>query len=155
MKHPVLAWCAMGLAIAALASPASAATRNHDAWRNPSGSVQVQAHPCGEAICGTVIWASAKARADVANAGSGELVGAQLFKDFVQDGEDRVRGEVFVPDIRRTFSGTVTLVNPDTARARGCLVGRVGCRSQDWTRIPRDQLAPEARAAAERLAPRP
>jgi uncharacterized protein (DUF2147 family) len=28
-----------------------------------------------------------------------------------------------------------TIVNPDTLKGSGCLIGRVGCRSQIWTRI--------------------
>jgi uncharacterized protein (DUF2147 family) len=45
------------------------------------------------------------------------------------------RGRVFVPDIGRTFTGRVTVLDSNRLEANGCLVGRIGCRSQIWTRV--------------------
>jgi len=41
---------------------------------------------------------------------------------------------VFVPDIKKTFSGTVT-IEGDRMIGRGCLLLGVGCKSQTWSRI--------------------
>lgn len=116
--------------LAAQAQPQSFGT-----WTNPSRSVQVRAHPCGRAMCGSVVWANAKAQADARRGGTDKLIGAELFKDFVQESSAVWRGRVYVPDIDKTFSGTITVVDPRTLRASGCLIGRIGCKSQVWTRV--------------------
>lgn len=131
---------ALTMMLFALAEPAQAqgSARGQDnfgIWTNPQKSVRVRAHRCGEAMCGTVIQASEKAQADARKGGMDNLVGAELFSGFVVEKVNVWRGKVFVPDIRRTFSGTITRVNDDTLRAQGCLIGRIGCRSQVWTRI--------------------
>jgi uncharacterized protein (DUF2147 family) len=105
-------------------------------WANPSNSVHIRSHPCGEqAMCGTVIWANDKAKADAARGGTKTLVGTQLFRNFRLIRPGVWKGKVFVPDINKTFSGTVTLVGTDKLVGKGCLALGVGCKSQTWTRI--------------------
>ena len=123
------------LALTPAASAADQAPKSLGVWTNPQRSVQVRPHPCGKAICATVVWANEKAQADARKGGTDKLVGAQLFSGFVPETETVWRGKVFVPDVRKTFSGTVTLVNPRTIEAKGCLLGRIGCKSQIWTRV--------------------
>lgn len=86
-------------------------------------------------MCGIVVWANEKAKADARKGGVDPLIGARLFRDFSQTRPDTWRGKVFVPDIGKTFSGTITIVDADTIRADGCLIGRIGCRSQSWSRV--------------------
>lgn len=112
-----------------------AADESFGIWRNPKNSVHIRAHPCGTGMCGTVVWANAKAQADARKGGTKKLIGAQLFRDFRQE-QGVWRGKVFVPDIGKTFTGTVTMVDATTAEGKGCLVGKIGCKSQRWTRIP-------------------
>jgi uncharacterized protein (DUF2147 family) len=104
-------------------------------YRNPSNSVHVRAEPCGANMCGTVIWASEKAKADSARGGTPNLIGLQLFRDVTPTGPDTWKGSVFVPDIRKTFSGHISRVNATTLKATGCLVGKLGCKSQEWTLV--------------------
>ncbi|PZU58018.1 MAG: DUF2147 domain-containing protein [Sphingobium sp.] len=115
---------------------APAADRSFGIWRNPSGSVHVRAEPCGKAMCGVVLWANDKAKADAARGGTDPLVGESLFQDFRQEAPDLWRGRVFVPDIGKTFSGTIRVIDANHIEGKGCLIGRVGCRSQIWTRVP-------------------
>jgi uncharacterized protein (DUF2147 family) len=116
-------------------TPTKAQAQSFGTWTNPSRSVQVRAHPCGRAMCGSVVWANATAQADARRGGTEKLIGAELFKDFVQESDSVWRGRVYVPDIDKTFSGTITVVDPRTLRASGCLIGRIGCKSQVWTRV--------------------
>ncbi|HEY8617130.1 DUF2147 domain-containing protein [Phenylobacterium sp.] len=103
-------------------------------WRNPKGSVHLEVRPCGASACGYVIWASDAAQED-ARRGSGKpLVGQQLLQDFHPDGGGW-RGKVYVPDMDRTFSGSARLLDPGRLEARGCLLGRVLCKRQVWTRL--------------------
>lgn len=104
-------------------------------WRNPQNSVHVRVHPCGQSMCGTVIWANDKAKADSARGGTPQLVGTQLFRDFHLTSPSRWTGKIFVPDMNRVFTGTGTLMDANTLVARGCLAKNFGCKSQTWTRV--------------------
>ncbi len=130
--RPLLALVLLALSAAALPEDGIEGT-----WSNPRGSVHVRYEPCGRgALCGTVVWASDKAVADAKRGGTENLVGTRIFRDFYRAGPNRWRGKVFVPDINRTFSGTVT-IEGDKMIGRGCLLLGVGCKSQTWTRIER------------------
>jgi uncharacterized protein (DUF2147 family) len=101
-------------------------------WRNPQNSVHVRVAPCGKSRCGVVVWANDKAKADSARGGTPNLVGMNLFHDFQQKKPNVWQGKVFVPDMNRTFTGTIT-VEKDSATAKGCVL--MICKSQTWTRV--------------------
>ncbi len=127
------------LAAALIAAPAASAPpppKWQGVWKNAANSVHIRTAPCGRgAMCGTVVWANAKAKADVAARG-GRLVGAQLFRDFRQVEAGVWEGQVYVPDLDRSFSGTITLEGANRLVGEGCLLGRLGCKQQVWTRVP-------------------
>jgi uncharacterized protein (DUF2147 family) len=122
------------LACLAPAAGSAADTEVFGVWRNPKGSVHLEVRPCGPSACGYVVWASEEAQAD-ARKGSGQpLIGQQLLRDFRPDG-DSWRGRVYAPDLDRTFSGGARLLDAGRLEARGCLLGRVLCKRQVWTRV--------------------
>ena len=104
-------------------------------WRNPRNSVHVRIQPCGRAMCGTVVWASAQAQQKARAAGTPNLIGAQLFRQLQPQGGGTWGGRVFVPDRARTVAGTLRLRGPNSVVASGCIVAGLVCRSQTWTRI--------------------
>ena len=128
---------AAGLAAASLGSaPALTQTAAQESiWRNPQNSVHVSVHPCGSGMCGTVVWANDKAKADSARGGTTNLVGTQLFRDCHEVSPKLWKGKVFVPDLNGVFSGTGKIVDVNTIVARGCALGNIGCKSQTWIRI--------------------
>ena len=115
-----------------LAQPVETALEGY--WRNPSGSVIISIAPCGEAMCGRVQWASDKALADARKNGTDPLIGVELLSDFVPKGENRWKGRLFVPDLKRTSKAEVRQLGPDQVKVKGCAVGRLVCKSQVWTR---------------------
>lgn len=133
---PLLALSAAALALALTTQPSAAADRSFGVWRNPKNSVHIRVQPCAGKMCGVVVWASDKAKADAAKGSPAPLVGASLFRDFHQEQPGLWRGKVFVPDIGKTFSGTIRVLDPQHIEGRGCLVGTVGCKTQVWTRLP-------------------
>lgn len=128
---------ALGMALAlSLALPATAQQSGHlGVWRNPKNTVHVDIRPCGYGICGVVIWASPEAIEAARKGGSVDLIGQQLFRDFVEEKPGVWRGKVFVPDKNRTFSGSATLTASGALQARGCIIAGVLCRSQLWKRV--------------------
>jgi uncharacterized protein (DUF2147 family) len=103
-------------------------------WQNPSGSVRIRASTCGEKVCGTIVFANEKAKADARRGGTDPLIGTQLFEEFVARRPNQWRGRVFVPDMNRRVTGTATLQDENTIRVEGC-AARVICRNQVWTRV--------------------
>ncbi len=135
------AWVMAVAGLAMLAAPLGGATAAGNgatqlvssAWRNPSNSVHIRITPCGDQVCGTVIWASDKAKADARKGGTEQLVGANLFREFRQVAPGQYKGRVFVPDMNRTFSGQMR-IQGDSMIGKGCVLGFI-CKSQTWTRI--------------------
>jgi len=125
----------LALGLLALSSAASAANPPPGVWANPANSVHVTFKRCGQAICGTVIWANPKAQADAARGGTDHLVGQLLFHDFVESGKGRWNGQVLVPDIGQSVTGTITLVDAHTLVGEGCVMKGFGCKSQTWKKI--------------------
>ena len=103
-------------------------------WTNPKGSVTVAIAPCGAAYCGTVVWASDKAKADAAKGGTPALVGTQLMTGFTPAGDGKWRGRLFVPDINYRARAELRIVDSGRLSVRGCMAGKFICKSQTWTR---------------------
>jgi uncharacterized protein (DUF2147 family) len=106
-------------------------------WRNAADSVRIRVAPCRGApgMCGTVVAASDRAKADAAAAGTDRLVGTPLFRGFERDGDGTWAGSVFVPDVGSEVDGTLRLEGRDTLVAQGCLFAGFGCKEQRWTRL--------------------
>ncbi|WP_022684907.1 DUF2147 domain-containing protein [Sphingomonas phyllosphaerae] len=106
-------------------------------WRNAADSVRIRVAPCRGApgMCGTVVAASDKAKADAAAAGTDRLVGTPLFRGFERDEDGSWAGSVFVPDVGSEVDGTLRLEGRNTLVAEGCLFAGFGCKEQRWTRL--------------------
>jgi uncharacterized protein (DUF2147 family) len=104
-------------------------------WRNLRNTMHIEIRHCGNSLCGTVVWASDQAIADARRGGTGDLIGTQVFRDFRQDSAGNWYGKVFVPDLNKTLSGTIVLVDRNTLKGSGCLVGRILCKSKILVRI--------------------
>ena len=103
-------------------------------WKNPSGRVTVLIEACGEAYCGSVIAAAETAKADARRGGTADLVGTQLMTGFKPAGPGKWRGRMFVPDINHRSKAELRLIGADQLKVTGCMVGRMICKSQLWTR---------------------
>jgi uncharacterized protein (DUF2147 family) len=128
---------ALAALVGAACAPAYAADggRGYGIWRNPKDNVRVEIKNCGTSTCGVVVYASPKAEADARKSGYQTLVGQQLLRDFEPVGNGDMRGKVFVPTLKITLSGTAEFIDARTMKARGCVLGRVLCKSQIWTRV--------------------
>ncbi len=124
------------LATCLAASPVAAAPVD-GTWTNPAGSVDVSMAGCGGRLCGTVVRASDKAKADAANGGTDRLIGTQLFRSLIADGPGHWTGEVFVPDLGQTVEGTLALVDANRLEVAGCVIPGLLCQTQVWTRVRR------------------
>lgn len=136
MKRVATLVAAAFLAVSGLATTAqAAAAQPSGVWRNPKNSVHIKVQPCGGNVCGTVIWANARAKEKARKAGTSSLIGKQLFQELRPTGQGAWNGRVFVPDLGRSFSGSIRTAGPNDMVASGCLLGRILCKSQKWTRV--------------------
>ena len=103
-------------------------------WKNPSGSVIVAIDACGPAYCGTVTSASDPAKADARRGGTANLVGTQLMTGFKAAGGGKWRGRLFIPDMNHRSKAELRLFGANQLKVTGCMVGRMICKSQVWTR---------------------
>ena len=103
-------------------------------WANGNNTMHVRAGRCGDAMCGIVIWADDKTKADIAARGR-TLLGTQVFREFRQTGPNEWKGKVYVPAIDQTVSGRIELTDPDHITASGCALFGFGCQTRHWKRI--------------------
>ena len=130
------------LLMAALATPAAAQGVDEQnpwgRWKNPFNSVHMEVSPCGELVCGKVVYANDKAKADAAKGGNPDFIGVNLLENFERTGSASWAGKVFVPDLNHHFRGELTLEEDDSLLVKGCLTTHVGCKHQVWTRVAAD-----------------
>lgn len=110
-------------------------------WRNPIGSAIIRVAPCGNLLCGTVVWASARGQAEVARTTS-HVVGTTVLTEVKPASPNRWAGRLFIPDDNVHVSARMELVGNRTLKLTGCAFAGLFCRSQLWTRY--DQPLPPA-----------
>ncbi len=104
-------------------------------WLNPHRSVVVRTGPCGERLCGWIVWANAEAQADAKDSGIDHLLGTALLEEYRPDGATTWKGTVFVPDMGRRFASEIDVLSPTELKVKGCILGGLICKSQTWTRV--------------------
>jgi uncharacterized protein (DUF2147 family) len=100
-------------------------------WENPSKSVVMKVADCHGHLCGTVVWASEKAKRD-ASKGTKHLVGSHLLTKVKQTDHNHWKGKIFVPDQNMTVSAKLAMVTHNQMKVSGCAL--MICKSQVWHR---------------------
>ena len=120
---------AVFLALAAQAAPQASIEGQ---WRSPGGNSIIGVAPCGSSLCGTVIWASARAKRDARKA-TDRLIGTQIFSGLQQKG-DGWQGRLFIPDKNMRVTAKIRLIGEGQLKVAGCALGKSLCKSTVWTR---------------------
>jgi uncharacterized protein (DUF2147 family) len=102
-------------------------------WRSPGGNSIIAIAPCGDSLCGTVAWASDKAK-EAARKTTAQLVGTQLLTALEPKGASRWQGRLFIPDKNMRATAKIELVSASQLKVSGCLAGKALCKSELWTR---------------------
>ena len=120
--------------IAALAAPAAATAGSplEGRWRN--GKMEIEIDRCGQALCGTIVKASAKAQAKSQKGSGTELIGARLIENIRPTGTNSYKARVFLADRNMHATGTIRQVSNDRLAVRGCAF-LVLCKSATWDRV--------------------
>jgi uncharacterized protein (DUF2147 family) len=124
-----------GLILALAVQPAAVAPESIEGtWRSPGGNSIVTIAPCGDSLCGTVAWASAKAKKDSAKT-TGQLVGTQLLTGLKRDKKGRWQGKLFIPDKDMRVTAKIERISGDQLKVSGCALGKSLCKAAQWTRV--------------------
>lgn len=103
---------------------------------HPEQTVIIRLESCGDAVCGTVTWATERAQRD-ARKGIDRLIGAQLLTEFHRNSKGVWKGKIFVPDYDIHVTGKIQSLDSNRLKVSGCTLGGLLCRTQVWTRSDR------------------
>lgn len=120
------------IALSLLSAPAAAADIE-GRWRSPGGNSIVDIAPCGSSWCGTVAWASERAKKDAAKA-TDQLVGTQLLTGLEERKPSQWQGKLFIPDRNMRVTAKLQPVGDNQLKVSGC-TAKVLCRTQVWNRF--------------------
>ncbi len=101
-------------------------------WKNPIGSAIIAIAPCGDVLCGKVVWASARGRRE-ASTSTSQVVGTIVLTGLTP-ARDRWAGTLFIPDDNVHVAAKLQLLGKRQLKLTGCAVAGLLCRSQIWTR---------------------
>lgn len=135
-----------GLSSLAFAIGAQAASPVQGDWITQSASGKVRVAPCGERLCGTIVWlknpidrTTGQPQKDANNPDPSlrtrPVVGLLLIKDFKAARDGRwTGGTIYDPESGKTYASKIAL-NPDgSLKVEGCIA--IICQAQTWKRAP-------------------
>ncbi len=131
-----LAWAA-GPLLAFAGTPADGL------WRAESGGGVIELHACGDALCGRVsdsndlklnplLKDNANPKAELRYR---FIRGMDILHGFKGGPVQWTNGRIYNPGNGKTYTGSLTLLDPDHIKLSGCLIYPL-CKSQVWRRIP-------------------
>ena len=119
------------VAASAFAQP-RATTPVEGYWKNPIGSAIIQIAPCGDTLCGKVVWASARGQREVAK-NTSNVVGTTVLTNL-KYARGHWAGSLYVPDDNIHVSAKLQLIGDGRMKLTGCGLMGLICRTQIWTR---------------------
>jgi uncharacterized protein (DUF2147 family) len=95
-------------------------------WLRENGDVRIKFEPCGNAICGVIVWLKPDTE-------STAKVGQRLFYELRPDGKNSWNGKAAANGSVYVSKVSIEGVSLSTS---GCIISGVFCRSMNWTRVP-------------------
>ena len=125
--------------LCAFASPSIAqdASKVAGTWQSQSGITRVKVTPCGDGLCGTVVWQQNPSK-DVYNPDPAKrerpIVGIQLVSNMKPVGPGEWSGSIYNYEDGKTYQGKVKAAG-NSIQIGGCVLGGVICQSKTWTKV--------------------
>lgn len=133
------------IAAVALAFSAGAMADPRGVWLTPGGKSRVEIAPCGDKLCGKIVWlaepnnAQGQPKRDFENKDeslrSRPILGLPLLTGFPQEPDDGAwdDGEIYNPEDGKTYSSKLEMEGADTLKVKGCVF--IFCQTQRWKRV--------------------
>jgi len=116
-------------------------------WQTEGGKSHVQIEPCGERLCGTIVWLEeplnddGQAKTDANNPDEAlrerPIIGLPLLRNFLPGSEVNVweGGTIYNPEDGETYKSVMTLLSRDELKVRGYVGLPLFGKSQIWSRV--------------------
>jgi uncharacterized protein (DUF2147 family) len=137
-------WTAFALALMSIptAVPATPSQGVFGEWWTPGFNARVRVEPCGDKLCGTIVWTWDESPKDIAD--PRPLVGLPIIADMRPDGATRWNaGRIYNPEDGRHYAGSLTLRSANNLLVEGCVL--FICKAQVWRRVEALRCPPVAR----------
>jgi uncharacterized protein (DUF2147 family) len=119
-------------------------------WLVASGDARIRVVDCGDALWGVISWEQSPGGRDDQNPDPSlrtrPTLGMPILLNMRPGRDGWYDGDIYNAQNGRTYSGRIGMVNANTLRVEGCVLGFL-CGNQDWSRF----TAPAA--GAQRSAP--
>ena len=102
-------------------------------WKNPIGSAIIAIGRCRNALCGKVVWASARGRREVAQ-NTSNVVGTTVLTGL-KPARGHWAGSLYIPDDNIHVSARLEPIGAGRMKLTGCGLFGLVCRTQVWTRV--------------------
>ena len=120
-------------------------------WLVKDATAKIRVENCGGTVWGVVSWEKTPGGTDAQNPDPSKrnrpTLGLPILLNMQQKQPDRWDGEVYNAQNGKTYDSHISLVNPDTLRIEGCVLGFL-CGGENWTRVSEPQRAPQPHVAA-------
>ena len=97
-------------------------------WLRDNGAMQVKFEPCGDAICGNIVWL--KPGSDMK-----AKIGQRLFYDMRSSGANSWTGKAANPNNGSIYSGNMSIEGSSLSTS-GCMIGGLVCKTANWRKLP-------------------
>jgi uncharacterized protein (DUF2147 family) len=122
----------LALAVGTAVDAAAEASSPIGEWWTPGFNARVKIEPCGDALCGRIVWLWDESPRDIADRSA--LVGRKVIDAMQRDSTHRWRrGRLYNPEDGRHYEGSLDLPSPDRLVVSGCVLFL--CKSQVWRRV--------------------
>ena len=144
MAKSMMPWVVLlGLAIS-ITVGGSAYANPQGMWLTEGGKSHVKIEPCGEKLCGAIVWLKepnnddGSAKLDINNENDSlrdrPIVGLRMLTNFVEKGAGKWdSGKIYNPEDGKTYSSKIEIADPKTLKVSGCVF--IFCKTQTWTRV--------------------
>jgi uncharacterized protein (DUF2147 family) len=129
----------VGALVAAGVAQAQTAEDAFGTWRHPENGSLISVYQCGGGLCAKVTKVADPNRKDDKNPDpklrTRPVVGVVIMSGAKKSGANSWSGKLYNTQDGETYNGTVTVVNKNTLKLEGCVLGGIICQGPTWTRV--------------------
>ena len=128
-----------GALVAAGTAQAQTAEDAFGTWRHPENGSLISVYQCGGGLCAKVVKVTDPSRKDDKNLDpklrTRPVVGVVIMSGAKKSGASSWSGKLYNTQDGETYNGTVTVVDKNTLKLQGCVLGGIICQGPTWTRV--------------------